>query len=103
MVLSNLEMQDAQIVFAGATLAGVLGFLESSDCLSVLPESTVNAIEPLFGIRTVPINTNPPQRIIGVLSRPTRELDHRTRVFIDFLVSELAETRGVRNCGRPNG
>ncbi|MDE0524841.1 MAG: LysR family transcriptional regulator [Boseongicola sp.] len=85
MVLSELEMQEAEVVFEGGSLASVLSFLEGSDCLTVLPETTVAAIGSQFGIQAVPIQVRTPRRSLGILSRSPRELDNTSRTFVRFL------------------
>lgn len=90
-VLSRLEMQEVNIVFTGGSLASVLNYLEGSDCLAVLPETTVNAIGRLFRIQAVPIQTDTPSRIMGILSRPQDEIDAITRTFIGFMGRQFTE------------
>ncbi|MDE0209931.1 MAG: LysR substrate-binding domain-containing protein [Boseongicola sp.] len=85
MVLSELDMQEVEVVFEGGSLASVLSFPEGSDCLTVLPETTVAEIGSQFGVQAVPIQVRPPRRSLGMLSRSPRELDNTSRTFVRFL------------------
>ena len=98
-VLSYLDMDAAEIVFAGASLAGVLRFLQQSDCLAVLPELTVASLGKPYGIQRVPIDTQTPRRTLGVLSRPRNELDLKTKGCLDFLL-ESHDWISI-GCGEP--
>ncbi|MEL7166005.1 MAG: LysR family transcriptional regulator [Pseudomonadota bacterium] len=91
LVLSDLEMQDAEIVFAGGSLASVLSFLAGTDCLAVLPKWTVEQMGLLFGIQIVELDAATPRRLLGVLSRRPRELSNTTRSFIAYLVEKLGD------------
>ncbi len=84
-VLSELEMQEAEVVFEGGSPASVLSFLQGSDCLTVLPETTVAEVGSQFGIQAVPIQVRTPRRSLGILSRSPRELDNTSRTFVRFL------------------
>ena len=89
-VLSDLEMQEARIAFAGGSLGGVMNFLQASDCLTVMPESTATIFGRHFGIQIVPIKTNTPKRSLGILTRSKRELNHVCRTFVDHLKEVFA-------------
>lgn len=84
-VLSALDMAEANIVFSGGSLASVLGFIQNSDSLAVLPEKTVETIGPLFEIQIVPVDVETPHRALGILTRPMREVDSTTRTLVEFL------------------
>lgn len=90
-VLADLDMHEARIEFSGGSPASVLSYLERSDCLTVLPESTVLAIGQLFGIRVVPIETRPPKRTLGILCKTLEELDNTSRVLVNFLRQKFQE------------
>ena len=95
MVLSELEMQEAEVVFEGGSLASVLSFLEGSDCLTVLPETTVAEIGSQFGIQAVPIQVRTPRRSLGILSRFPRELDNTSRTFVKFLEDHFRRAAAI--------
>lgn len=86
-ILADLEMQEAEIVLSGGTLASVMNFVSNSDCLTVLPEATVHSLGRVFDLQTVPIATRTPNRPIGLLSRPSPELAYSARAFLDFVHS----------------
>lgn len=90
-VLSDLEMQDAEIVFAGGSLASVLSFLAGTDCLAVLPKWTVEQTGSIFGIRVVELDAVTPNRLLGILSRRPRELSNTTKEFIGYLTERLSD------------
>jgi DNA-binding transcriptional LysR family regulator len=95
-ILSDLQMHEAEIVLHGGSLAGVLGYVARSDTLTVLPEAVALTMGPVHGLRQVPIETRTPCRPLGVLSRPTAELGHAARAFIEHLqtgFSRLFERR----------
>ncbi|MEM8787629.1 MAG: LysR family transcriptional regulator [Pseudomonadota bacterium] len=91
LVLSDLEMQDADIVFAGGSLASVLSFLAGTDCLTVLPKWTVASMGALFDIQIVEIDAVTPRRLLGILSRRRRELSNTTNAFIDYITAQLGD------------
>lgn len=89
-ILEDLEMHEADIVMAGGSLAGVLGFVAHSDCLTVLPEATLASLGQTFGLRSVPITTRTPRRPLGILTRPDAEVGFVLRSFVRYLEAALA-------------
>ena len=90
-ILADLEMQEAEIVLSGGTLASVMNFVANTDCLTVLPEATVLSLGRVFGLEIVPIAARTPHRPLGLLSRPAPELSHSARAFVDFVHSAFAD------------
>lgn len=84
-ILSDLQMHEAEIVLHGGSLAAVLSYVARSDTLTVLPEAVALTMGPVHGLRQVPIATRTPSRPLGVLTRPTAELGHAARAFIEHL------------------
>lgn len=82
--LADLDMHEARVVFSGGSFASVVSFLETSDCLTILPELTVQAIEQHRQIEKVPIKIQAVNRTLGILSKPLSELDNTSRTFIEF-------------------
>jgi DNA-binding transcriptional LysR family regulator len=92
-ILQTLDMQEAEIVMAGGLLAGVLSFVAQTDCLTVLPEATVDSMGLAFELRSIPIATRTPRRPIGLLSRPDAELSHTARSFLRFMETGFRSVR----------
>ncbi|MEM7288906.1 MAG: LysR family transcriptional regulator [Pseudomonadota bacterium] len=90
--LSELDMHEARVVFSGGSFASVTNFLENSDCLTILPELTINALKLSRPIEAVPIKLQEGNRMLGILSKPIRELDQTSLLFMDFSRSLLADT-----------
>lgn len=84
-ILADLEMHEAEIVLSGGSLAGVMNFVAHSDCLTVLPEASVQSLGQVFGLQTIPIALRIPHRPIGLLSRPAAELAFASQAFLTFI------------------
>lgn len=89
--LAELDMHEAKIVFSGGSFASVTNFLENSDCLTILPEMTIDALKMLRPIEAVPIKVQEGKRMLGILSKPERELDQTSISFIEFSKTQLVE------------
>lgn len=89
-ILADLEMQEAQIVLAGGTLASTMNFVANTDCLTVLPKASVLSLGRVFGLTIVPIETRTPHRPVGLLCRPAPELSFAGRRFVDFIRAAFA-------------
>ena len=94
-------MHEAEILLYGGSLAAVLGYVASSDTLTVLPETVALSMGPIYGLRPVPIETRTPTRPLGILSRPTAELGNAARAFIGHLKDSVAALRNSRPSRSP--
>ncbi|MEM1289201.1 MAG: LysR family transcriptional regulator [Pseudomonadota bacterium] len=88
-VLAHLGMSDVRIALAGGSLASVLNYLQNSDALCVLPQSTIEHAAATFNVTSIDVDILTPRRQLGVL---TNDQDAQPKVlqrFIDFLIVHL--------------
>lgn len=84
-VLSGLGMSGVRVAFSGGSLASVLNYLRHSDCLSVLPESTVRQIGDAYDVGALTIETNTPHRRIGIITNKDDSQPNILRLLIEYM------------------
>lgn len=88
-VLSGLGMSDVKVAFSGGSLASVLNYLRHSDCLSVLPESTVKQLGDAYDVATLKIETSTPHRRIGIITNSDDFQPNILKLLIEFIKSRF--------------
>lgn len=88
-LLADLGMSDVRIALTGGSLASVLNYLQSSDALCVLPQSTIDYATKAFGITSIAVETAPPRRQLGIVKNVDDAEPKVQRSFIEFLISRF--------------
>ena len=80
--MAMLDAPPAAVRFRSSTSAGIRSYLETTDCLAILPQSVVAALSQRYAIVALPFDLRSPTRQIGSLlarDQPTSRLVARMR------------------------
>jgi len=98
--LTIMGIKNFKISFSGGTLAGTLAILASSNALTILPFSVVDAASKSNNIAALPMRVEHPDRTLGMVTRhgvPLSPAISRAHQFLSIRFKRLADV------SRPKG